>query len=390
MHRLTATLVALTLGCGEPDLVDPPDAAAANDVSYSSFDLRQMSGNNASMGDAGADDAAEPQDTRTEADTALPDLSADAGDDVTLVPGEDTDGDGLEDVWEAAFANAMLDWRRADSDGNGTPDAQEDYDADGFSNLEEYEISQWTASSGNAPDPFRRDLLVELDEMTGRTVSDAVLSEAAAVFGALQEPVGLLVYRDEAGIAAFDFDGSFGQRHTFLEGHGPTFGNSPSVLPADEMMHVAIVTRRTDDMFRGAEVVTDAQGNVERTGVLVFYDALADLHPQCGLNGNPADITLDEALASAIAHELGHALQLGHDTSVGGGINYFNIMSVPTACAEAQQRFHGEGNADATRGATDAVGASRFSVAAETLMRFNVKLSVDTATLANDGSGYSM
>jgi hypothetical protein len=323
----------------------------------------------------GLADAGEETDAGTRTDTALP-------------PALDVDGDGLDDAWEIAAGDvSRLDPAKLDSDGNGVADGAEDYDGDRLINSVEYALSRLPVASGVSPSPFRRDLLVELDEMSGRAVADSVLAETAAAYAALPDPIGLLIFRDESAIEAFDFDGSFEQRHEFFAAHGPAF--DPSVLPTSEMIHVAVVTRRTDQEFRGGEVVTHGEGDVERSGVLIFYDALADLHPQCGEDGGPPDITLDEALASALAHELGHTLQLGHDTEAGGGINYFNIMSVPTTCNEAHQRFHGIGNTDGTLGATDGVG-SRFSAEASALIRFDQRLSVDTAELVNEGVGQPM
>lgn len=322
------------------------------------------------------------------ADLGSPDPDPDPDTDTGLptTSGPDEDGDGLPDGWETAANDpARLSPLLADTDGNGINDGQEDLDGDGLDNATEHRLSAVAIASGVAPHPLRRDLLVELDSMAGTSLSDAVLADAAAAYAALPEPIGLLVFRDQTAIPAMDFDGSFEQRHDFLKTHGPT---NLAGLPVEHMIHAAVVTRRLDEEFRGGEVVTDGEGDVEKTGVLIFYDALAALHPQCGLDGDPPDITLDEALASTFAHELGHVLQLGHEDDTGGGTNYFNIMSVPTTCNEAQQRFHGVGNTDTTLGATNG-STSRFSDDAARLMRFDERLSVDTAEFLN-GTGQPM
>ena len=90
-----------------------------------------------------------------------------------------------------------------------------------------------------------------------------------------------------------------------------------------------------------------------------------------------------------MVHELGHILQLGHDTDAGGGINHYNIMSLATDCAEAGMRYLGTGNTDETLGNTESVASSRFSWAAEALMDFQNKLSVDTAVMV-DTDGVEM
>ncbi len=329
-------------------------------------------------------------------DSGVTDGGFDAG---GLVPGVDTDGDGLDDVWEdAAGMPNVLDWQLADTDNNGTLDGDEDPDGDRLTNLEEFAFGRLTtAPAGHAPDPTRIDLLVELDAMEGRALSDAILAEVVAAYDAAPlvnqlgvEGVGLCIYRDDEGIPARDLDGSFSGRHALLSGNGPSYSDQGTpTIPYNRMVHVIVATRRTDIATRGGEVVTDGNSTRANTGVLIYRDALVPLHPACDSLGDPP-ITLNQALGSTFVHELGHTLQLGHETDLNGGINDYNIMSVPTSCGEAQRRFHGLGNSDASLGNTSSVSAPRFSIHATSVMDFTRILSVDGSTMLGGGDGFEM
>jgi hypothetical protein len=325
----------------------------------------------------------------------------DAGDDGGVQPGVDTDGDGLDDVWElAAGDSGLLDWANPDSDGDGTDDGREDYDSDGLTNLEEFAASRLTANDpARGPHPLRRDLLVELDAMQGRVPPGSTLDAAAAAYAALplenidgSTGVGVHFYPDELDIPSQDFDGSFPQRNNFLRNHGPQMddGQSPP-LPLSKMIHVVVAARRTDIPDRGGEAVPHSDGNPEAAGVFLYHDVIYELFPMCERPVDPVlpPITPEEMITATLVHEMGHTLQLGHDTQAGGGINYFNIMSVPTSCPEAHMRMHGTGNQDPALGATESQNAPRFSQSAAALMKFENKLSVETAEM-EDEDGYEM
>jgi hypothetical protein len=312
----------------------------------------------------------------------------------------DTDGDGLDDLWElAADDSSLLDWTNPDSDGDGTNDGLEDYDGDNLTNLEEFAASRLTAHNPEkSPHPLRRDLLVELDAMEGRTPDSPALDEVAAAYKALPlenadgtTGVSVHFYFDEMDIPAQDFDGSFPQRNSFLRNHGPQMddGQTPP-LPLDKMIHVVVAARRTDIQDRGGEVVTH-DDNPEAAGVILYHDVIYDLFPMCERPVDPIlpPITPEEMIAATLVHEMGHTLQLGHDTGAGGGINYFNIMSVPTSCDEAHMRMHGTGNQNPALGNTESVSAPRFSDSAAALMNFSNKLSVEAAVMEDD-DGHEM
>ncbi len=303
-------------------------------------------------------------------------------------PPVDTDGDGLDDAWEEAAGDpGLLDPFDSDSDGDGTKDGDEDYDGDGLTNLEELALGRLaTAPPGRAPDPFRVDLPVELDAMAGRYLPNSVLADAMEAFEALptegasgRTGVGLLIYRDEITIMAEIFDDN-ASIMSFLAAHGPQFDDSDTPpIPYDKLVHVAVVTRRNSTPTTPASTVFDVGGaDPEATGAVIFEDVIEETHPACD-----GDITVDAARVASLVHELGHVLQLGHDTDVGGAINHYNIMSLATDCTEASMRFLGTGNDDETLGNTESVASSRFSWAAASLMQFENKLSVDTAVMVD-------
>ena len=95
--------------------------------------------------------------------------------------GQDLDQDGLDDRWEWSAGDASrLDWNRADTDGDGILDGDEDEDGDGLTASEEWVVESYRrllTSEDQAParivdgaelNPLRPDLIVELDEMEGR------------------------------------------------------------------------------------------------------------------------------------------------------------------------------------------------------------------------------
>jgi hypothetical protein len=379
-----------------PDAAPRPDASVTTDAGPPR-DAAQPTDAAPQRDSAVAPDAALAVDAAVAVDAALPPDAAVTAPDAGMPPspGVDLDGDGLEDLWEFnAGAVGLLDWRLRDTNNNGTQDGDEDSDDDGLTNLDEYHASLVPRATPGAPHPLRLDVLVELDCMEARCLSAPLLALASAAFAeaprvgaAGVSGVGLHVYLDEVDLTAVDFDGSFPQRHAFLQGHPPQRADlNTAVFPRGRLLHAAVVTRRTDDASRGGEVITDSGGTTEKTGLLLYHDALDALFPQCGVTGQPdlTDITLDEALTTTFVHELGHMLQLGHDTDVGGGVNLYNVMSVPTSCVDGFRRFRGWMNNNPALGATQTGGGPRFSAAAAALFRLDEVLGVDTALLVGN------
>ena len=141
----------------------------------------------------------------------------------------------------------------------------------------------------------------------------------------------------------------------------------------------------SDIAGRGAEVVPLPTAPPKRRASFTTTPCVA-FTPAA--SGDLADILFEEAVQSSLLHEIGHVLQLGHDTELGGGINFFNVMSLPRSCLESQMRFHGLMNSDMSLGATESVGLSRFSLSAALLMHFRDKISVDTSRLIEHTNGF--
>ena len=314
--------------------------------------------------------------------------------------GRDTDGDGLDDGWERGAGDPdRLDWQNRDTDGNGVPDGLEDFDRDGLTALQEQAAGRLERiGAGARPHPFHRDLLVEVDAMEGRLPNPAVFEGVRAAYRDLSEfwemgveALQVHFFEDQANLVVRDFDGDFTPRQSMLSQEGPVLADAPAGFPFGRLLHLIFAARRSDLDTRAGEVVTH-NDDIERTGVLIYVDTIESLFPRCGLDDPPPIpfVTQEEALVTTIVHEIGHALQLGHDTELNGGINEWNVMSVATGCGGTRRRSHGEGNDDPMLGSTEAVGAPRFSLDAAELIQLDNILSVDTSRLVDNDDGLEM
>lgn len=331
----------------------------------------------------GAPDLAPPTPDLTPSD------SAPAAD--TLDPNKDSDGDKLPDLFELASG---LDPSKVDTDGDGTADGDEDDDKDGMSALVELAVWKSSPLEPRKASPRHRDLLVELDYQLGCGPSSAVLSKAIAAFDdvLLANPDGtsgitLHIYTDEKDLPVTPMAEPLADRMSYLGAHGPKAGAAGPA--AAEMVHVMFVSTRPGMPSRGGDTVASSSEPPDKAGVLIYVDNLKAIFPVC-TNPYPPAVSVEEALVSTTIHELGHTLQLGHDTTVGGAVNAYNVMSTDLGqCDLLKQRTRGVGNSNPDLGATAAVGSPRFSKAAALLMKLTNKLSVE-ANAFEQGSGYEM
>ena len=399
---LLAPCLVLVLGCGDdggatdagPDIgervdVGPSDGGPAEagptelgPIEGGSLDGPQTPDQQI-VGDGAPDLAPSTPDL-----TPLPD-SASAAD--TLDPNKDSDGDKLPDLFELASG---LDPNKADTDGDGIADGAEDDDKDGMSALVELAVWKSSPLEPRKASPRHRDLLVELDYQLGCGPSSAVLAKAIAAFDdvLLANPDGtsgitLHIYTDEKDLPVTPMAEPLADRLTYLGAHGPKAG---AVGPAAaEMVHVMFVSTRPGMPSRGGDTVASSSEPPDKAGVLIYVDNLKAIFPVC-TNPYPPAVSVEEALVSTMIHELGHTLQLGHDTTVGGAVNPYNVMSTDLGqCDLLKQRTRGVGNTNPDLGATAAVGSPRFSKAAALLMKLTNKLSVE-ANAFEQGSGYEM
>jgi hypothetical protein len=305
-------------------------------------------------------------------------------------PTKDTDGDGLPDSFETL---AGLDPGKQDSDGDKILDGAEDEDGDGLTAAEE-----WAAWSGvrvewQKPSPKHKDLFVELDYQVGKAPSATVLSKAIEAFAAIDVSspdgspgIALHIFVDEKDLPVQNMTDDLNLRLTYLGAHGPKNLTGKHVA---KMVHVIFTAANSSYASRGGETVGSNSQPAEKAGAFIYLDNLGKIFPVCAIPGT-SKISLEEGTISTLVHELGHTLQLGHDTAAGGGVNAYNVMSTDLGeCDLLHKRTRGTGNQDPALGATEKGGGPRFSKAAAALIKLKNKISVETNKFET-ASGYEM
>ncbi|MDI7276490.1 MAG: hypothetical protein QME94_10960, partial [Anaerolineae bacterium] len=244
---------------------------------------------------------------------------------------------------------------------------------------------------GRRCSPRHKDLLVELDYQQGKVPSSWVLAEAIEAFAAVDVSnpdgvpgIALHIYIDEKNLPVQPMTEPLIDRLNYLGAHGPKLSGKH----VGKMVHVMVVAGRPGSPLTGGDTMGSSGEPVEKTGVLIYFDNLAEIFPRCPEPNKPK-ISFDQGLLGTLVHEIGHTLQLGHDTAVGGGVNAYNIMATDTDCSGLRKRALGEGNTDPALGATEASGGPRFSKAAAQLIKLQNKISVETGKFET-GEGYEM
>ena len=314
-----------------------------------------------------------------------------AGADTGIDPTKDSDGDGLPDAFEVLFS--AFDPNKADSDGDGVKDGDEDDDGDNLTAAQEWLVHQATARrSGTPPSPMHKDLLIEVDYQVNAQPAAAVLDAAIAALAAadVQNPDGKKgisahIFVDEKNLSAQPMQEALSSRLDYLGAHGVM--NSHGAIDA-EMIHVIFVNERPGSPNRGGDTVASSQSSPAKAGSLIYVGNLNKIFPTC-TNPDPPQVSVQEAITSTFIHEIGHLLQLGHDTTAGGSVNSYNIMSTDLGdCGALKQRTRGVGNTDPSLGATTSA-APRFSSAAAKLIKLTNKISVEANKFEVSG-GYEM
>ena len=310
---------------------------------------------------------------------------------VPVDPNKDTDGDGLPDGFEALSPN--LDPTKKDTDGDKIPDGDEDEDQDGLTAAVEWAAYKATPTASLAkPSPRHRDLLIEADHQTGMLPSAKALSEMVKAYAAInlsnldgKKGINLMIFVDEKNLPVTAMSESLTARLDYLGAHGPKVLKGAFI---NKMVHVIFASTRPGSASRGGDTVASNKASAEKAGVLIYPANLAKLFPSC-LSPTSPKVTAEEVVISTFVHEVGHTLQLGHDTAAGGGVNPYNIMSTDLkSCDLLKKRTRGEGNTNATLGATPG-NAPRFSTAAAKLIKMKNKISVEAKEFEKSG-GYEM
>ena len=240
---------------------------------------------------------------------------------------------------------------------------------------------------------MHKDLLIELDYQAGMQPSSAALGAFVAAYADANVPnldgspgINVHVFVDEQDLPVAAMQSDLNSRLNDLGAHGP---KNISGEHAAKMVHVVFASARPDSPSRGGEMIASSAASAEKAGVLVYVEHLQAIFPTCNERASPA-VTLEEATISTFVHEVGHTLQLGHDTDAGGGVNTYNIMATDLgSCGLLKQRTRGVGNTDPDLGATSGA-APRFSKAAAALMKLDNKISVEANAFENPPGGYDM
>jgi thiol-disulfide isomerase/thioredoxin len=256
-------------------------------------------------------------------------------------------------------------------------------------------------------DSVQRDLLLELDSMSGHDWIPGVLNEAINAFSDMNIILNYkisetdLPITETTGVAgagdvrslnfAFPVD-SGDEASTYLANHRDM---SLQIMGYIHVMNVHNIPGACGIAEQG-----DTSTGPEFSGVLIpdqnFLDGLC-----YGFPDPPSD--LFSTRLGVFLHEVGHALNAAHDKSTGsidplcvidvcGTLlgppddddicNFYNVMgySYCSARDRTDENFYGTGNYDRRGGSSAPMGRPRFSYESEAQFDFNSLLSVDVVT----------
>lgn len=295
----------------------------------------------------------------------------------------DRDADGLEDADERARGTDVV---APDTDFDGLPDGAEVLLAHPVTDLDAPELSEDPAAAGDASlaprrsvhtDPLRQTLLVEIDCDRGACPSVAALRVARRAFADIDVEAWFFV--DDAG----DWLSTTAARDaaTLEAALAASDGRAGSHALAP-YVHVLFTDRGEGDLHGLTHSVlpeatppdhsTPPDSAAPRAGALVFSGEIARQREAHAAAFDALGVSLDQLVARALVHELGHALGASHEGPANGGWDWSNVMVASSDLGAPEDAPH--------RWSLQFVaGHPRFSAASRAQLHLDFKTSVETA-----------
>jgi hypothetical protein len=295
----------------------------------------------------------------------------------------DYDADGLEDADERARGTDVA---APDTDYDGLPDGAEVLLAHPVTDLDATELSGAPGDETDASlaprrsvhtDPLRQTLLVEIDCDRGACPSVGALRLARRAFADIGVEAWFFV--DDAGdwlsgTSARDVD-------TLEAALAASDGRSGShaLMP---YVHVLFTDRGEGELHGLTHSVqpeptardrsTPPDATAPRAGALVFSGEIARQREAHAAAFDSLGVSLDQLVARALVHELGHTLGASHEGPANGGWDWSNVMVASSELGAPEDAPH--------RWSLQFVaGHPRFSPASRAQLHLDFKTSVETS-----------